>query len=164
MYKQHKRKIWIICIISFVILFGVNSHIDDIDNITITAISIILGFNISALSTLSGKTCIQELSQKRDEENKTKTQLGVLKTYFSKSFTVGVTTIGYVLVKNILIKKNFFIADVISQKLNLWLKSDIDLLAILNRAMEPLEIALLIANFILMKWIFDLLLVYFYRD
>ena len=164
MYKRDKWKLRIICFGVFMVLYCANITIKDIDNITITIASIILGFNISALSALSGKTCISELSKKQDEEDRSKTQLGVLKTYFSKSFSTGVNTIIYVLFKNILISKNFFITQNIFQTICLWLQSNVDICSILNRMMIPLEVTFLAADFILMKKIFDLLLIYFYRE
>lgn len=88
MYKKHKIIAWAIFLVTGCIAycFNVNSY-EIISNI-LTIVSIILGFYITALSSLFGNEKLREMAKKQDKQLEAKTELGVMLTYYRMSIYV----------------------------------------------------------------------------
>ncbi len=93
MYKKHK----VICLLTFVIVsfisykYKLDPQNMASDILTITAI--ILGFYITALSTLFGNKVIKNMAKKQDKQLRSKTELGVLLSYYKISIVISFATI-----------------------------------------------------------------------
>ncbi|WP_124098349.1 hypothetical protein [Ruminococcus sp. Marseille-P6503] len=93
MYKKHK----IISVIGFITVFTISCilHIVPIkmasDILTVT--SIILGFYVTALSTLFENSVIKDMAKRQDTRIKSKTELGVLLSYYKSSIMISFAVI-----------------------------------------------------------------------
>lgn len=98
MYKKHLIIIMSLGLFAFVISYALRLRFDkSLLNSIMTVLSIIFGFNTTAVSTLYSKSFIANLHKKVDEVNKGQTQLQTLKQYFSMSCKLSLSTIMYLI-------------------------------------------------------------------
>ncbi len=82
MYKRHKIQVFLCVLIVSLMSFILNWDFSDVAEISVTVASIAMGVYIAAASALLGSQYARELKGKTDQEDKTKTLLGVLAGYF----------------------------------------------------------------------------------
>lgn len=92
MYDKHKYIS--IAIFLIVTIGGVSLNIKSqaLASNVLTVIAIVLGFYISAISTLYGKPYIKKMGKEQDDIIKNKTKLGVLTSYFKTSINLSLAT------------------------------------------------------------------------
>lgn len=106
MYKNHKIEIWAIGVVSFCLSFFLGLQVDNgLLNSLMTVLSIIFGFNLTAISTLYSRKFIINLHKMIDNEMPGQTQLQTLKNYFALSSNTTLATIVYLVLYQLLIKK-----------------------------------------------------------
>lgn len=107
MYKRDKKQIIILIILSF----SFNPFFDlksiKISNDILTIMSILLGFYITAISTLFGSKIIKEYGQLRDSNISYQTKLGTLLKYFKSSVYTAFFTIFFSLICSLFKGKNY---------------------------------------------------------
>lgn len=93
MYKKDK----ILCAIIFSLSFGINYFLKlksvNMASDILTIISILLGFYISAISTLFGSEIMHEYANVQDKKIPSQTKLGTLIKYFKNSVNIAFFTI-----------------------------------------------------------------------
>lgn len=106
MYKRHKREIWVIGVASLTLSFVLKLDVDtDLINSLMTVLSIVFGFNITAISTLYSRKFIINLHKIIDNEKPGQTQLQTLKNYFTISSNTTLAAIVYLVLYQLFIKK-----------------------------------------------------------
>lgn len=98
MYKRDKKQISLLLFFSFVLNIVFNLNSIKISNDILTIMSILLGFYITAISTLFGSKIIKEYGQIRDPNISNQTKLGTLLKYFKSSIYTAFFTIFFSLV------------------------------------------------------------------
>lgn len=105
MHKYHKRILYIVGLFTLVITYLLKLVYDAaLLNSIMTVLSIIMGFNITAVSTLYSRKFIVNLHKKIDIEIPGQTQLQTLKRYFAISSQTTLATIMYLILYQLLIK------------------------------------------------------------
>lgn len=106
MYKFHMRLLWLLGLFTLALSYLLKLVYDTaLLNSIITVLSIIMGFNITAVSTLYSRKFIVNLHKKIDIEIPGQTQLQTLKRYFAISSKTTLATIMYLILYQLLIKK-----------------------------------------------------------
>lgn len=93
MYKKHKWSLLIIFVVSALASYFLKVNYSKIAGAAITVVSIALAVYIGAASCLLGSPYAEKLRSIRDEEDKTKTSLGVLAQYLRTAGGFGIATI-----------------------------------------------------------------------
>ncbi len=93
MYKKDKICLSFVFIFTFLVFYLLKIDVSSILESTLTVISILLGFYITAISTLYGRKFINQMSKRIDKKIKTKTELMVLMNYFTASGIIAIMTI-----------------------------------------------------------------------
>lgn len=88
MYNIHKVISFFIFVISFTLSYVFKLVTNNISSDILTITSIILGFYIAALASLFDNGVIKEMAHKQDKRKKSKTELGVLVTYYKSSISI----------------------------------------------------------------------------
>lgn len=96
MYKRDKKQIIILIILSFSFNLFFDLKSIKISNDILTIMSILLGFYITAISTLFGSKIIKEYGQLRDSNISYQTKLGTLLKYFKSSVYTAFFTIFFI--------------------------------------------------------------------
>lgn len=105
MYKKHYIIILVLGLFAFTISYALRLRFDEsLLNSIMTVLSIIFGFNITAISTLYNKKFIANLHKKVDEVFKGQTQLQTLKQYFSMSCKLSLSTIMYLILYQLFVE------------------------------------------------------------
>lgn len=98
MYKKHLIILLSLGLLAFVISYALRLRFDEsLLNSIMTILSIIFGFNVTAISALYSKAFIANLHKRIDEVTKGQTQLQTLKQYFSLSCKLSLSTIMYLI-------------------------------------------------------------------
>lgn len=98
MYKVHIFWLAVIGVVLFVISYGFGIEYDsNLINSLMVTVSIVFGFNITAISTLYSRKFIGALHRKIDKCKPGQTQLQSLKMYFSFSCKTALFTITYLI-------------------------------------------------------------------
>lgn len=106
MYNSHEKLIWVFGISTFVLSNLLKLYYDAaLLNSIMTVLSIIFGFNVTAISTLYSRKFIANLHKKIDLNKPGQTQLQTLKSYFAISCKMALTTIMYLVLYQLLIAK-----------------------------------------------------------
>ena len=107
MYKRDKKQIIILIILSFSFNLFFDLKSIKISNDILTIMSILLGFYITAISTLFGSKIIKEYGQLRDSNISYQTKLGTLLKYFKSSVYTAFFTIFFSLIFSLFKGKNY---------------------------------------------------------
>lgn len=118
MYKKDKVRCVCIFIIGFLINYIFNLKSISLVNEILTVISILLGFYITAVSTLFGSNIIKEYANIKDEKALSQTMLGTLIKYLKNSVLFAFFTIFVALICALFKDKNyldkFYLKQIIS--------------------------------------------------
>jgi len=93
MYKKHKIGIGVILVIAFSICYFLALDFSDIIGDIISAISIILGFSIAALTSMLGRDYLTAMQKRVDKQNQTQTELFTVMKYYKFNVCVNIVTI-----------------------------------------------------------------------
>lgn len=98
MYKSDKVIISTIFVVLFMLFFLLEINVYEATDSIITIVSILLGFYMTAISTIYGKKFIHDMAIKVDKKLVNKTELKILINYFQNSVVFAVITMGVSLV------------------------------------------------------------------
>lgn len=110
MKRSHKRIVLCVSLCGFVISYIMKIDYDvSLLNSIMTVLSIIMGFNVTAISTLYSKKFICILHRRIDKDLPGQTQLQTLKNYFALNSNMTLVTIVYLILYQLIITKCHFI-------------------------------------------------------
>lgn len=101
MYKSHKIIVVAIFLVTGLISWFAHIEFYNVVSNLLTITSIILGFYIAALASLFGNEALKKMGQKQDKQIKSKTELGVLLSYYRKSIIVSFIVIVLAILLNV---------------------------------------------------------------